>query len=64
MMDYNFRVTGTLRKCLDRQIDGGLRITESETAGGKILNSKNEWFTKKFRQWCGPAQPNFPFLNP
>ena len=38
MEDYRFRVTGTFRKCLDRQIDEGLLITECEAAGGKILN--------------------------
>ena len=47
MSDYKFRVTGVFRKCLDRQIDEGLRINECESDGGKILNSKNEWFTPK-----------------
>ena len=35
------------KKCLDRQVDEGLRITECETEGGDILNSRNEWFTPK-----------------
>ena len=43
--DYKFRVTGVFRKCLDRQIDEGLRITACETEGGVLLNSKNEFFT-------------------
>ena len=45
--DYKFEVTGVFRKCLDRQIDEGLRITECESEGGTILNSKNEWFTPR-----------------
>ena len=45
--DYEFKVTGVFKKCLDRQIDEGLRIFDVEAEGGKILNSKNEWFTPK-----------------
>ena len=47
MSDYVFKVTGQFRKCLDRQIDEGLRITECESKGGRLLNSKNEYFTPK-----------------
>ena len=47
MSDYVFKVTGQYRKCLDRQIDEGLRITECESKGGGLLNSKNEYFTPK-----------------
>ena len=47
MNDYKFKVTGVFKKCLDRQVDEGLRITECETEGGDILNSRNEWFTPK-----------------
>ena len=45
--DYNFRVTGVFKKCLDRQIDEGLRITACETQGGVLLNSKNKFFTPR-----------------
>ena len=45
--DYKFSVTGVFRKCLDRQVDEGLRILQCENQGGVVLNSKNEWFTPK-----------------
>ena len=45
--DYQFSVTGVFRKCLDRQVDEGLRILQCENEGGVVLNSKNEWFTPK-----------------
>jgi hypothetical protein len=47
MADYNFKVTGAFKKCLDRQIDEGLRINECELDVGTILNSKNEFFAPK-----------------
>ena len=47
MRDYKFEVTGVFKKCLDRQVDEGLRITRCEAEGGTILNSKNEFFTPK-----------------
>ena len=54
--DYNVRVTGTFRKCLERQVTEGLLIEMCEKSGGKLLNSKNEYFTPKnvqtiFKQW-------------
>ena len=45
--DYRFSVSGVFRKCLDRQVDEGLRIQQCENEGGVLLNSKNEWFTPK-----------------
>ena len=45
--DYKFKVTGVFRKCLDRQIDEGLRISKCEAQGGVLLNSKIEFFTPK-----------------
>ena len=45
--DYMFSVTGVFRKCLDRQVDEGLRILQCENDGGVVLNSKNEWFTPR-----------------
>ena len=45
--DYNFKVSGRFRKCLNRQIDEGLRMTASELEGTVLLNSKNEFFTPK-----------------
>ena len=47
MEDYRFSVSGVFRKCLDRQVDEGLRIQQCENEGGVLLNSKNEWFTPK-----------------
>ena len=54
--DYRMEVTGTFRKCLLRQIDEDVRIQSYEAEGGKLLNSKYEWFTPKsvhpvYRQW-------------
>ena len=46
MGDFIFKVSGVFPKCLNRQIDEGLRITECE-AEGELLNSKNEFFTPK-----------------
>ena len=56
MSDYNVRVTGKFRKCLERQVTEGLLIEKCEKSGGKLLNSKNEYFTPKnvqtiFNQW-------------
>ena len=45
--DYSFKVSGRFRKCLNRQIDEGLRMTASELEGTVLLNSKNEFFTPK-----------------
>ena len=45
--DYMFIVSGAFRKCLDRQVDEGLRILQCENEGGVVLNSKNEWFTPR-----------------
>ena len=47
MKDYRFEVTGVFNKCLDRQVDEGLRITRYEAEEGTLLNSKNELFTPK-----------------
>ena len=56
MSDYNVMVTGKFRKCLERQVTEGLLIDKCEKSGGKLLNSKNEYFTPKnvqtiFKQW-------------
>ena len=40
-------VTGVFKKCLDRQVDEGLRMTKCEAEGGQMLNSKNEYYTPK-----------------
>ena len=45
--DYMFSVSGVFRKCLERQVDEGLRILQCENEGGVVLNSKNEWFTPR-----------------
>ena len=45
--DYKLSVSGIFKKCLDRQIDEGLRMNECEARGENLLNSKNEYFTPK-----------------
>ena len=47
MDDYEFKVTGVFTKCLNRQVDEGLRMTVCEGEGGQMLNSKNEYYTPK-----------------
>ena len=47
MLDYRFRVSGTFKRCLQRQIDEGLQMKIKEAEGCVLLNSKNEWFTPK-----------------
>ena len=44
--DFKFSVSGKFRKCLDRQVDEGLRIQRREREGCVLLNSKNEFYTK------------------
>ena len=60
MNDYRMKVTGKLKKCLQRQVNEGVLIekceAECEAEGGKLLNSKKEYFTAKtiqtlFKQW-------------
>ena len=46
-LDYKFRVSGVFQKCLERQVDEGIRIRLNEQDGVELLNSKNEWFTAK-----------------
>ena len=45
--DFKFKVSGSFKKCLDRQIDEGLRITVCEMDGATLLNSKHEFFTPR-----------------
>ena len=45
--DYKFKVSGAFKKCLNRQVDEGLRMTASESLGVTLLNSKNEFYTPK-----------------
>ena len=47
VLDYKFTVAGTFRRCLQRQVDEGLRMTKREKEGCVLLNSKNEWFTPR-----------------
>ena len=56
MCDFDMKVTGKFRKCLERQVTEGILIEMCEKGGGKLLNSKNEYFTPKnietvFKQW-------------
>ena len=45
--DFEMKVTGRFRKCLDRQVDEDLRMQEFEGGGGVMLNSKCEYYTPK-----------------
>ena len=59
-LDYEFNVTGVFRKCLDRQVDEGIRIFKCVAEGQNLLNSKNEWYTPRIVEHvyeCGSAQP-------
>ena len=47
LRDYQFTVTGAFKKCLDRQVEEGFRISQCEAENGVVLNLKNEWFTPK-----------------
>ena len=47
VLDYKFHLSNTFKRCLQRQVDEGLRIKMREGEGCVILNSKNEWFTPK-----------------
>ena len=56
MGDYKMKVTRKFKRCLERQVTEGVSITECEQSGGKLLNSKNEYFTPKnietiVKQW-------------
>ena len=56
MNDYRMKVTGKFRKCLERQVNEGVRIQKCEDKGGTLLNSKKEYFTPRtiqtiFKQW-------------
>ena len=53
LMDYRFKVTNVFRKCLQRQIDEGLRIIRNENEGCTILNGKNVFYTLML------IEPNF-----
>ena len=53
LMDYRFKVTNVFRKCLQRQIDEGLRIIRNENEGCMILNGKHKFYTPKL------VEPNF-----
>ena len=47
VLDYRFKMSGTFSKCLERQVDEGVRIRLNEQDGVVLMNSKNEWFTVK-----------------
>ena len=54
--DFKFSVSGKFRKCLDRQVDEGLRIQRREREGCVLLNGKNEFYKPRivepdFRQF-------------
>ena len=45
--DYRFKVSSKFKRCLQRQIDEGLRMKRKEEEGCILLNGKNEFFTPK-----------------
>ena len=45
--DYKFHIANTFKKCLQRQIDEGLRIKRKEAEGCILLNGKNEFYTPR-----------------
>ena len=47
MEDYLAQVTGTFRKCLNRQVDEDIRMQVCEKGGGKVLNSRKGYYTAK-----------------
>ena len=47
LVDYKFKVAKVFQKCLQRQIDEGLRIKRSENEGCTLFNGKNEFYTPK-----------------
>ena len=47
ILDYRFKVSGTFNRCLQRQLDEGMRMNTNEADGCVLLNSRNEWFTPK-----------------
>ena len=56
IQDFNFKVAGTFRKCLQRQVDENVRIQNCESGVGHLLNSKREYFSSKsvipyFKHW-------------
>ena len=47
IFDFGFKVSKTFQRCLQRQVDEGLRMKMMEGEGCVLLNTKNEWFTPK-----------------
>ena len=47
MKDYKFRVVRTFQKCLERQVEEGLRMGVRQSEGCVLLNTKCEWYTPK-----------------
>ena len=47
MLDFSFKVSNTFQRCIQRQVDEGLRMKTREGEGCVLLNSKNELFTPK-----------------
>ena len=45
--DFEIKVAGVFKKCLQRQVDEDCRMQEFEGGGGVLLNSKNEYYTPK-----------------
>ena len=45
--DYKFHIANRFKKCLQRQIDEGLRIKRKEAEGCILLNGKNKFYTPR-----------------
>ena len=46
MTDFNVKVTGKFKRCLERQVNEDIRMQHCEAEGGSVL-SRNEYYTPK-----------------
>jgi hypothetical protein len=46
MTDFNVKVTGKFKRCLERQVNEDIRMQQCEAEGGSVL-SRNEYYTPK-----------------
>ena len=46
MTDFNVKVTGKFKRCLERQVNEDIRMQHCEAEGGTVL-SRNEFYTPK-----------------
>jgi hypothetical protein len=56
--DYRFKVSSTFKRCLQSQIDEGLRIKRKENDGCILLNGKNKLCTPKLVELSDRCETN------